>query len=335
MEARVVEHLPTGGGWQFEPKWDGFRCLAFRDHSDVELIAKSGKSLSRYFPEIIDLLRHLPCRTFVLDGELVVPVASSLSFDALQARLHPAASRIRKLAFETPARYILFDFLARQSDLTLWEKPLRRRREKLEAFFAKIKVSGRLHLTPYTEDRVTAQHWLDYSGGALDGVVIKDLTAPYCSGLRAMMKIKRMRTADCVIGGFRYATHSRQVGSLLLGLYDGAGRLNHVGFTSGIPDSRRAALTRQLEMLIGSPGFTGDTPGAPSRWSTERSVRWTPLLPRLVAEVQYDHVTGNRFRHGTRLLRWRPDKDPHQCTYSQLQSEARPCKLISKLFALS
>ncbi len=332
MEARVVDALPAEAGWQFEPKWDGFRCLAFRAGMAVELIGKSGKSLSRYFPEMVEVLRHVPCREFVLDGELIVPLGSSLSFDSLQARLHPAASRIRKLAHETPAKYIAFDCLAMRGSASLLGSSLSERRKVLEEFFHMLGVGNAdLKLTPYTRERRGAQHWLDQAGGMLDGVVAKLLDGSYQSGMRAMLKVKRMRTADCVVGGFRYASNSCQVGSLLLGLYDRTGKLDHVGFTSGISDAERASLTRRLEKLIKPPGFTGDAPGGPGRWSTERSKCWTPLTPKLVVEVQYDHITGKRFRHGTRLVRWRCDKSPRQCTIDQLEAEARPLRLAALL----
>ncbi len=331
MEAKLVDALPSGEGWQFEPKWDGFRCLAFRNGSEVELRAKSGKTLSRYFPEVIAALRELPVKHFVVDGELAIPVGKSLSFDALQLRLHPAESRVRKLANETPAVFILFDCLMDADRENLLSKPLAQRRAALEEFFAALPDPGLLRLSPYTRDRKEAQRWLDRAGGALDGVIAKRADGPYVSGERAMFKVKSLRTADCVVGGFRYGTNSREVGSLLLGLYDEEGKLDHVGFTSSIPQDERKVLTAKLEKLISPPGFTGDAPGAPSRWSTERSTEWEPLKPKLVVEVRYDHVSGDRFRHGTKLVRWRPDKAPQQCTFEQLQAPARPAQLVSKV----
>ncbi len=325
MEARLVDALPDEPGWQFEPKWDGFRCLAFRSGQAVELHAKSGKPLGRYFPEIVALVRALPGENFVLDGELAIPVEGSLSFDALQMRLHPAESRVRKLSAETPAIFILFDLLVAPRGEILIGAPLRERRAALEGFFQGAAMHGpALRLSPYTRERNAAQRWLDATGGALDGVVAKRLDGPYEPGERAMLKVKRLRSADCVVGGFRYGTNSREVGSLLLGLYDANGLLGHVGFTSGFADLDRAALTGQLETLKGGSGFTGKAPGGPSRWSTERSGEWEALKPELVLEVRYDHVTGDRFRHGTKFLRWRPDKAPRQCTFDQLQPEAAP-----------
>jgi ATP-dependent DNA ligase len=322
MEAQLVAALPDGPGWQFEPKWDGFRCLAFKQDGEVELQSKSGKPLARYFPEVAAAIAALPVERVVLDGELLIPVGTSLSFDALQMRLHPAESRIRKLSVETPARLMLFDCLW-SPEGSLADRPLAERRAALEAFYAQHR-SGTLRLSPLTEDPTVAQRWLDAAGGALDGVIAKRRGDAYQPGERAMLKIKRLRTADCVVGGFRYATKKREVGSLLLGLYDDAGLLHHVGFTSAIPAADRPSLTARLEALIEAPGFTGDAPGGPSRWSTERSAEWQPLRPELIAEVRYDHVTGRRFRHGTGFLRWRPDKAPRQCTMEQLGEEARP-----------
>ena len=329
MEARLVERLPDEPGWQFEPKWDGFRCLAFRSGDAVELRAKSGKSLSRYFPEVLVALRALPPQHFVIDGELVVIVDGRPSFDALQMRLHPADSRIQKLSKETPATYILFDCLQTARGQSLLASPLRERRAALEGFHARLNDPGLFRLTPYTRQCREAKAWLDDRGGSLDGVVAKRLDGPYVSGERAMLKVKRLRTADCVIGGFRYLQDRREVGSLLLGLYNREGKLDHVGFTSMIRNDERKALTRKLEALAGGSGFTGNAPGGPSRWSTERSVAWTPLKPKLVVEVCYDHVTSGRFRHGTRLMRWRPDKAPSQCTSEQIEPPARAKPLIA------
>ncbi len=331
MEAQQVDELPRGEGWQFEPKWDGFRCLASRDGAEVGLLGRSGKSLARYFPEVVAGLAALPLRRFTLDGELVIPVGKALSFDALQMRLHPAESRIRKLANETPALLIAFDVL-RTAEADLAARPLIERRAALEKLFVALAGAPHLRLSPATTRRAEASRWLARAGGgALDGVVAKRLDEPYRAGERAMLKIKRLRTADCVVGGFRYATGRKEVGSLLLGLYDEQGLLDHVGFTSAISHAERPALTRKLDRLRGGVGFTGDAPGGLSRWSTERSGQWEPLMPRLVVEVQYGHVTGRRFRHGTRFVRWRPDKQPRQCTMDQLHGEARPSRLIREM----
>jgi ATP-dependent DNA ligase len=329
MEAKLVDRLPDEPGWQYEPKWDGFRCLAWRDGDAIELRSKSGKSLGRFFPEVAGLLRALGPSRFILDGELIIPIGDALSFEALQMRLHPAESRVRKLARETPAQFMLFDCL-QSGSRALLDQPLSARRAALEELHAKA-ASPSLLLSPLTLDPPTAQAWLERTGGALDGIVAKRRDKPYRPGERAMLKVKRRRSADCVVGGFRYASGSDEIGSLLLGLYDGAGRLDHVGFTSAIPESERKTLKRRLEALIEPPGFSGKAPGGPSRWSTARSVDWHPLRPTLVVEVLYDQVTADRFRHGTRFLRWRPDKDPAQCTMDQLEHELRPAELASAL----
>lgn len=320
MEAKSAEALPSGEGqWQYEPKWDGFRCLAFKAGHDVELRAKSGKPLGRYFPEVVAMLRDLAADRFVLDGELVIELDGRLAFDALQMRLHPAESRIRKLASETPARFVAFDMLAAPGGDVLLTEPLQKRRRALEALMSKQQIPKAFVLSPATSHREGAEKWLSQAGqGDTDGVVAKQLSATYRCGERAMVKVKRLRTADCVVGGFRYESASREVGSLLLGLYNDAGKLDHVGFTT-LGDDERAALTRKLEKLRGPPGFTGKSPGGPSRWSTERSGEWEPLRPELVVEVRFDHVTGDRFRHGAKLMRWRPDKAARQCTFEQIR----------------
>jgi ATP-dependent DNA ligase len=331
MEAKLVDDLPEGPGWRYEPKWDGFRCLAFRSGDKVELKAKSGKPLSRFFPDMVEVLQALPVDRFVIDGELTIAVCGELSFDALQARLHPAESRVRKLAAEHPAALVLFDCLMDADGRSLLKAPFSARRRELESLFARFGHTDRIRLSPGSEDIEEARGWLARTGVALDGVIAKRLDAPYASGERTMLKVKRLRTADCVVGGFRYEQGSELVGSLLLGLYDHQGRLDHVGFTSTITDAERPALTRRLEALAGEPGFTGSAPGGPSRWSGDRSTAWTPLKPELVVEVRYDQVTGGRFRHGTSLLRWRPDKAPRQCTCEQLRSEAAPERLLAAL----
>jgi ATP-dependent DNA ligase len=319
MEAKAVDELPVEKGeWQYEPKWDGFRCLAFREGRTVELRAKSGKPLGRYFPEIVAMLGSLKQPRFVIDGEIVITIEGQDSFEALQMRLHPAESRIRKLAAETPAHLVLFDMLAEPEAGSLLDESLGARRAALEDF-VKAADHPSIVLSRATRDADEARRWLGEAGhGSTDGVVAKRLGEAYRPGERAMMKVKRLRTADCVVGGFRYLSGERQVGSLLLGLYDGQGKLHHVGFTSTIAREERAALTRKLEALRAPPGFTGKAPGGPSRWSTERTGNWEPLRPELVVEVRFDHVTGDRFRHGAKLLRWRPDKAPKQCSFEQI-----------------
>jgi ATP-dependent DNA ligase len=320
MEAKSVEHLPEDLGWQYEPKWDGFRCIAFRDGAEVELRSKSGQPLARYFPDVAALIAAAKPRRFVLDGELVIPVAGQLDFEELQLRLHPAASRVEKLSRAHPASYILFDLLV-ESGRSLADQPLEKRRPRLEAFFAALD-EPRLLLSPATRDVAEARRWCEEIGQSLDGLIAKRLDLPYRSGERdGAVKWKRLKTADCVVGGFRYGTASELVGSLLLGLYDEEGLLNHVGYTSTIPAKEKPELTRRLEALRKPPGFTGRAPGGPSRWSTERSGEWEALAPKLVVEVRYDHVSGERFRHGTALLRWRPDKAPRQCTMEQIRPQ--------------
>jgi len=316
MEARSAGQLPEGEGWWYEPKWDGFRCIASRRADQVKLQAKSGKPLGRYFPEVVGLLRDLKPDPFVIDGELLVQAGGRFSFEALQMRLHPSETRIRRLAVETPAVLTLFDMLQAPSGKDLRPRPLAARRQALEAFVASQSDVAALSVTPGTADRALAQTWLDE--GKLEGVVAKRWDGPYLEGERAMVKVKRTRTADCVVGGFRYGTSGKVVGSLLLGLYNDKGLLDHVGFTSGLAAADKPALTKRLEGLAGEPGFTGDKPGGPSRWATARSAEWTPLRPEMVVEVSFDHVSGGRLRHGTRLLRFRPDKAPWQCGMNQI-----------------
>ena len=320
MEALLVSEIPIGENWEYEPKWDGFRCLAFRDGEKVELQSKSGQPLERYFPEVVEALLKLKPSKFVLDGELVIPVEGGLSFDDLLQRIHPAASRILKLSRETPAQFIVFDLLVDDSGKGLVDLPLDARRPKLESFAKKyLKNNKTIELSPKTRDIGIARGWLSTTGVKLDGVIAKRLDLPYRTGERdGMQKVKRMRTADCVVGGFRYASKGEVVGSLLLGLYDEEGLLHHVGFTSSFNEVQKKELTAKLEPLVKPPGFTGNKPGGPSRWSTKRSAEWEPLATRLVVEVQYDHFTGGRFRHGTRFLRWRPDKKPKQCLVTQV-----------------
>jgi ATP-dependent DNA ligase len=324
MEAQNVDELPDGEGWQYEPKWDGFRCIAFRDGKDLKLQSKSGQPLERYFPEVVERLRTVGATRFVLDGELVVPVGRALSFDDLLQRIHPAESRILKLSAERPATYVVFDLLAEAGRVWL-DEPLEERRTALEAFMKRRGAAGKgMALSPFSRNIADARKWLSGSGGALDGVMAKRLGIPYSSGNRhGMVKVKRRQTVDCVVGGFRYGTKSKIAGSLLLGLYDKDGVLHHVGFTSSLTAAERAKLTPKLEKLRGAPGFTGRAPGGPSRWSTERSGEWEPLKPELVVEVSFDHFSQGRFRHGTRFLRWRPDKAPKQCTMDQLKRPTR------------
>ena len=322
MEAQPATELPSGPNWQYEPKWDGFRCVAFRDAEHVDLESKSGKPLTRYFPELAAALAALKPKKFIVDGEIVIPVDGNLSFDDLLMRIHPAESRVRKLSQETPSVYIVFDLLADEGGESLVDEPLEARRKELEKFAKKYwKGHQGIHLSPTTRDLAVARKWF-HMGVGLDGIVAKRTDMPYQSGNRhGMQKIKKQRTADCVVGGFRYLEKKKQVGSLLLGLYNKEGLLDHVGFTSSISAKDRPALTRKLEQLIKPPGFTGKAPGGLSRWSTKHSMEWQPLDPKLVVEVQFDHFTGGRFRHGTGFLRWRPEKAPRQCTMEQVKRE--------------
>ena len=324
MEAKLVDALPDEPGWQFEPKWDGFRALVVRDGDRVEISSKSGKPLGRYFPEVIAMIGGLAQTRFVLDGELILPISGVLSFDALQQRLHPAASRIARLSRETPAQLMLFDCL-HLDDRDVLAAPLVERRKALERFHGRERHPALL-LSPASTDPAAAQGWIDRSGGALDGVVAKRLDDPYRPGERAMLKLKQHRTADCVVGGIRRVKDGRGVASLLLGIHDSAGLLHHVGFTSAIPAAKRDEITAKVEPLLGGAGFTGKAPGGPSRWQREESP-WEPLRPELVVEVIYDQVTADRFRHGTSILRWRPDKAPGQCRMDQLVHELRPSEL--------
>ena len=324
MEAKLVSALPKGVEWQYEPKFDGFRCLAFKDDGNVDLRSKTGQPFNRYFPEVAAALEKLAPHRFVLDGELVVPEGEGLSFDQLLMRIHPAKTRVEKLSREHPALFIVFDLLVEDKGKSLVELPLGERREALVRFVDRyVDSESLLRLAPCTTEPDDADGWLRSLGTGLDGIIAKRRDLGYRSGERTgMQKFKRMRTAECVVGGFRYGAKERLVGSLLLGLYDDEGLLNHVGFTSNIKAEEKPALTKKLEKLIEEPGFTGNRPGGPSRWSTERSGEWEPLATKLVAEVQYDHFSGGRFRHGTRFLRWRPEKSLDQCTLRQVAQEA-------------
>jgi ATP-dependent DNA ligase len=325
MEAEAVGEIPEGFEWQYEPKWDGFRCLAFRDGARVELQSKAMQPLARYFPEVVAALAALEPRRFVLDGEIVIPVDDGLSFDDLLERIHPAESRVNRLARERPAMLIVFDLLVDETGAFIGQEPLASRRAKLEAFAKEFfPAGGSVRLSPATRNLGEARGWLRKMGGSLDGLMAKRADLPYAPGERgeAMQKIKFKRTADCVVGGFRYGQKEKRAGSLLLGLYDEEGLLHHVGFTAGIKTIERGPLTLKLERLIEPPGFTGRAPGGPSRWAQGRSTAWEPLRPELVVEVEYDHFTGGRFRHGTRLVRWRPDKAPRQCTLAQVERES-------------
>jgi ATP-dependent DNA ligase len=325
MDALLVEHIPEGHGWIYEPKWDGFRCLVFREGAKVFLQSKSGQPLARYFPDLADAFLKLEPKNFVLDGEIAIPIGRKFSFDDLLERIHPAASRVQKLSREHPATFIAFDLLAGEDGKSLLKVPLNERRKRLEKFAKHhFRSNPRVRLSPATTNLNAARKWFNRVGSDLDGIIAKCLECDYRAGERSgMEKIKLHRTADCVVGGFRYAAKGKVVGSLLLGLYDDGGLLNHVGFCSGLKTDERRELLKKLEPLIEPPGFTGHAPGGPSRWSTKRSSEWEPLKPKLVVEVSYDHFTNERFRHGTRLIRWRPDKAPQQCRMEQVAAPGR------------
>lgn len=320
-EAKSVDEIPAGKNWLYEPKWDGFRCLVFRKGNQVLLQSKAGQPLGRYFPELVDGIAMLPGEQFVLDGEIVIFRDQVLSFDDLLLRIHPAESRIRKLSSESPASLMCFDLLVDTTGKKLTDLPLAQRRGQLEDFFHDLPKNEMVRLSPASCERSQAERWMrELASMGLDGIVAKRLDEPYRSGERTgMVKIKRIRTADCVVGGFRYAEKGGGIGSLLLGLYNDEGLLDHVGFTSSFNAEQRQQLKKVVEPLVGPPGFTGHAPGGPSRWSTKRSMEWQPLPPKLVCEVQYDHFSGGRFRHGTKFLRWRPEKKAKQCTFEQVR----------------
>jgi ATP-dependent DNA ligase len=320
METRQVGTIPEGDEWSYEPKWDGFRCVAFRSGEDVELESKSGQSLTRYFPEIVEAAKGLAASRFVLDGEIYIERDGGFDFDALLQRIHPAASRVKKLAGETPAKYAVFDLLVDERAYRCYEWPLRRRREALERFAERTfpQDDATFALSPATADIEIARKWLAGDTARLDGVVAKRVDAPYTFGSRdAVVKIKRVYTADCVVGGFRRSADGR-IASLLLGLYDGD-RLDHVGFVGSMSAEQRKRAAEVLEPLAGGEGFSGNSPGGPSRWRKDpQSAAWVAVEPKVVVEVTFDHVTARRFRHASRLIRWRSDKAPAQCTIDQL-----------------
>ena len=331
-EAKAVKEVPREPGWLYEPKWDGFRCLAFRDNDEIVLQSKAGQPLGRYFPELLEQLRRLPLGRFVLDGEIIIRSDAGLDFDALLQRIHPAASRIKKLSQETPSSYLVFDLLVNERGKSLTRQPLSARRMALQELAANFNDAERVHLSPANSDLEMAERWMKQGATqGLDGVVAKRLECEYMSGERTgMVKVKRLRTADCVVGGFRWA-HGKgkhpgdEVGSLLLGLYNDAGQLDHIGFSSSFSAPDRGKLKTILKPLIAkessrSAGFSGRAPGGPSRWTRDAAaIEWIPLQHKLVGEFQYDHFSGDRFRHGTKFLRWRPDKDSRQCTIDQVR----------------
>lgn len=319
MEAKRVDSIPAGEKWLFEPKWDGFRAIVFRKGDQVALQSKAGQPLQRYFPELVEAFRSLKPKEFILDGEIVAPVDGRLSFDDLLLRIHPAESRVRKLAEATPANYYVFDLLYAKGKV-LKDLPIEERRKRLEAFFESAGKHQLIHLSPATTDRKLASDWFNKFGAlGLDGVMAKRLGEPYHSGDReGMVKVKHLKTADCVVGGFRYGQGTKVVGSLLLGLYDDKRRLVYIGHTSSIKKDDRRELTKKLESMKSENPFEVRVPGGPSRWATEKSSEWQPVRPELVCEVEYDYFSQGRFRHGSKFLRWRPEKDPRSCTMDQV-----------------
>jgi len=343
MLAQLSDTIPEGE-YQYEPKWDGFRALVFRDRDEIVISSRNDRPLDRYFPELVDGLRRELPRRIVVDGEIVIATDKGLDFEALQLRLHPAKSRVEKLARETPAHFVAFDLLA-LGDEDLRKLPLARRRDMLEGALASARPP--LHITPMTTEVAVARDWFTrFEGAGFDGVLAKPLDLPYVEDQRLMTKIKHARTADCVVAGFRYGKDGRGLASLLLGLYDDAGTLHHVGVASGFA----AKLRKELEATIapyrltdlsshpwaawGGGDASGRMPGAPSRWSADKDLSWEAVRPELVAEVAYDHLQGDRFRHATRFLRWRPDRDPRSCAYSQLET-APPAELRELFPAIS
>ena len=344
MLAKLAEALPTGGEFLFEPKWDGFRAIVFRGASELFIQSRDSKPLDRYFPELrAALLDRLPAGC-VVDGEIVIATPNGLDFDALQQRLHPAASRVAKLSVETPTSFVAFDLLA-VDGRDLMAEPQSERRRQLEKLLAR--VGPPVYLTPMTRDRVTAARWLEqFEGAGLDGVVAKPPESPYQPGKRVMVKVKHVRTADCVVAGFRWYKAGREaVGSLLLGFYDDRGQLQHVGVTSSFTMERRKELVDELaplrkNALEGHPWGAwadaeasggGRMPGGQSRWSAGKDLSWEPLRVERVCEVKYDHLQGDRFRHAAVFLRWRPDKPPEDCRYDQL--EVTPAYELAEVFS--
>ena len=311
MEAAPVNDLPAGQRWMFEPKYDGFRCVLFRDGDSVNLQSRRQRPLGRYFPEIIEAARQLPIKQYVFDGELIIP---DQPFDTLQLRLHPAASRVQLLSRQHPAQIVVFDLLAHEHGRSLLDKPFSDRRVALEVAFREIGRNANFVLSKATTSRDTARGWLTHLGHGLDGIVAKRLDQPYQPGERAMQKYKLWQTLDCVVGGIYYKAGTQSVEYLLMGLYDNDGLLNYVG-RCGIGNNGQE-IAKLLKPLIGGPGFTGNAPGGTSRWSS-RERKPVPLQPKLVAEVSADHIENGRFRHGSRLIRWRDDKEPKACTMDQ------------------
>jgi ATP-dependent DNA ligase len=322
MLAVSQDDLPSGDGWSYEPKWDGFRTLVHVDGGSVELISRGARRMGRYFPELLEPLSRVGA-DLVLDGEIILIGPDGLDFDALQQRIHPAESRVQMLSRQTPTSFIAFDLLAQDGE-DLRGQPLGERRGRLEGLLAKVPAP--VHLTPYTRDPNLAREWFEvFEGAGLDGVIAKGWAQTYLPGKRGWVKVKHERTADCVVIGFRWSSEGGTLGSLLLGLYDDQGTLHYVGHTSSFSAAQRRELLEKLEPFRGDNGMArGRMPGGPSRWSRGRESEWESVRPELVCEVAYEKLqSGERFRHATRFLRWRPDKPPRQCGFDQIISAAR------------
>lgn len=324
MLAKLQPEIPRGDGWSYEPKWDGFRAITFRDGDDTHIGSRDGKALERYFPELPGPLRECLPERCVVDGEVVIAKPGGLDFEALLLRIHPAASRIKLLAGEHPASFVVFDLLA-LGDEDLRQTPFVERRERLEGLLPEVSTDQvprgkQVLLTPHTTDAEEAEVWFTgLESLGLDGIIAKKLDSTYRPGERTMVKVKHHRTADCVVAGYRVHKSGDGVGSLLLGVYDDNDVLHYVGHTSSFKAAERKRLLEQLKELEGEGGFgRGRTPGGPSRWAAAQDKTWTPLRPELVCEVMFDYMQGDRFRHAARFLRWRPDRDPLSCRFSQL-----------------
>ena len=318
MLCKLEPEIPRGDGWRYEPKWDGFRALVTVKKGSVSIASRRGQPLARYFPELLEPIATAIGGDCVLDGEIIIAVANGLDFEALQLRLHPAASRVAKLAAQTPAQLVVFDLLKEEGqDIT--GRALSERRDRLEHA---VTPSEQVSITPQSDDPQTASRWFaDYEGAGLDGIIAKRVDQPYLPGERGWVKVKHLRTVDCVVGGYRTDAKQTSIVSLLLGLFDDDGVFHFVGHTSSFSAAKRRELLAELAPLAGDSFGGGRTPGAPSRWSSGKDLEWTSIRPERVCEVNFDYLQGSRFRHAARFLRWRDDKAPEECNFDQI---ARP-----------